>query len=497
MDSTTCNVFLVGSGPGATDLITVKGRRCLREAQVVLYDELTNRDLLELEAPDAEHIYVGKRQGKKTMEQQAICDLLVDLARRGMRVVRLKGGDPFVYGRGGEEALALAEAGIPFEVVPGVTAAVAVPAYAGIPMTHRSLADGFEVLTGHSGNPIGDKTCVVLMGMKRLAENVSLLKQQGYAGDLPAAVIQWGTFPRQRKVVATLDSIVEVSRDLQSPAVLVVGRTVGLQERLSWFEAKPLFGKRVLVTRARHQAGETCRLLEDLGAETITMPTIALRPPDDREPLRRAVQQLERYDLLVLTSANALEPLRTAMEEAGRDSRALAGLCVCAIGPGTAKALSRMGIRADLVPRDHRAEGLLEHLDESRVSGKRILLPRAADARQILPETLVQRGAEVDLIPVYETVLPDPEATRRGMERLDGGEVDVFTFTSASTARNFAAIVGDRLEQLTRGKVVAAIGPITRDACEELGLVVHVMPQTYTLPAMVQALVEHYHKDNV
>jgi uroporphyrinogen III methyltransferase/synthase len=486
-------VTLIGAGPGAPDLITVRGLDRLRRAQVVLYDELSARALLDEVPADAEVLYVGKRGEKKALGQEELSALLVERARRGLRVVRLKGGDPFVLGRGGEEALALAAAGVPFEVVPGVTSAVAVPAFAGIPLTHRGIAEGFEVHTGHKGHAAaGRRTVVVLMGMRHLAENVAGLVQGGLPESLPAAVVQHGTVARQRSVVATLGTIVEAARHLESPAVLVAGEVVALREQLAWFESRPLFGRTVLVTRARHQAAETCRLLEQLGAETVAMPTIDLRPPADPEPLRRAVREVGSYDFLILTSANAVRPLREALAEQGLDGRALAGVTLCAIGPGTADALAAMGLRADLVPADHRAEGILELLTAERVAGRRVLLPRAAVARDILPRTLEERGAAVEVVTVYETGMPDPERTRAGLRALEAGEVDVLTFTSASTAENFADIVGrERLDRLCRGLVVVAIGPVTRDACRRVGLEVHVMPESYTLAAMTEALVRY------
>jgi uroporphyrinogen III methyltransferase / synthase len=496
MDNNYGKVFLVGAGPGAADLITLKGVQCLERAEVVLYDELASGGLLERVPSGAERIYVGKHGSHKAMSQEAISQLLVERARAGKRVVRLKGGDPFVFGRGGEEAAALAEAGLAFEVVPGVTSAVAVPMYAGIPVTHRGMAESFEVLTGHGGElPSGPQTAVVLMGVRRLADNVArLLERPGFTPQTPAAVIQWGTLARQRTVSGTLETIVERAAGLDPPAVLVAGPTVALRQQLSWFEHRPLFGLRVLVTRARHQAGETCRLLEELGAQAVTLPTIEICPAEGAAlRLRTALLGLANDDLLILTSANAVTPLREGLEALSLDSRALAGVTLCAIGPGTARALAGLGLRADLIPDDHRAEGLLDLLPAARVSGKRVLLPRAAKAREILPRTLEQRGAQVDLIPVYETVLPQPEVTEVGLARLEAGEIDVLTFTSASTAENFAELVGDALPQRCAGKTIVAIGPITRDACLAAGMNVDVMPQqTYTLPAMVEALVEHH-----
>ena len=487
----TGTVTLVGAGPGPRDLITVRGLACLRRADVVLHDKLAGEALLDEVPASARLIYVGKQGGHKTYEQDEICALLVEHARAGRRVVRLKGGDPFVFGRGGEEAAALCRAGVPFEVVPGVTSAVSVPGSAGIPLTFRGVAESFEVLTGHEGeDAAAPPTTVVLMGRRRLADNVARLRRR-HAGDTPAALIQHGTLASQRSVRATLDTIEEAARDIGSPAVLVVGAAVELGDKLAWFERRPLHGRRVLVTRARHQAAETCRLLEELGAETVALPTIEVRPPEDPAPLARAVAGIGGYDLVVFTSANAVAAVRDTLALHGLDSRAFGGVTLCAIGPGTAGALAALGLKADLVPEDHRAEGLLELLPAERVAGRRVLLPRAAVARQILPRTLEQRGAHVDLVPAYVTGLPDAAATRDGLRVLERGDIDVLTFTSASTAQNFAAICGDRLRVLSRGKLVVAIGPITRDACERVGLRVDVMPERYTLGAMVQAVVDH------
>jgi uroporphyrinogen III methyltransferase/synthase len=496
MSERSGKVYLVGAGPGAADLMTVRGQGCLRRAQVVLYDDLVSAELLELVPGDAERIYVGKREGRKVLPQEQICRLMLDRARAGKQVVRLKGGDPFVFGRGGEEAEALAAAGVAWELVPGISSAVAAPAFAGIPLTHRDRADGFQVFTGHRAPDTpgpGRRTAVVMMGMRRLADCVQMLRHEGYADDLPAAVIQWGTLPRQRTVTATLAGIAGAASGLSSPAVLVVGRVVELRRQLDWFESRPLFGKRVLVTRARHQAQETCRLLSELGAWPVILPTIALRPPDDPGPLRRAVERLSDYDLLIFTSANAVQATARELSAAGLDSRAFAGPRLCAVGPGTARALEELGLRPDLVPGDHRAEGILDLLPSGRIRGQRILLPRAAVAREVLPETLRQRGAQVDVVAAYVTGLPeDDPQTRPGLLALEAGELDVLTFTSASTAQNLAQLVGPRLAEQCRGKLVAAIGPVTRDACRQVGLEVGVMPDEYTLPALMEALVAHY-----
>lgn len=488
-------VFLVGAGPGAPDLVTLRGAQCLADADVVLHDDLSGRALLALAPAQAEKIYVGKRESLKTMEQEQICKLMGDRALEGLQVVRLKGGDPFVFGRGGVEARYLTRRGVPWELVPGITSAVAAAAFAGIPLTHKGLADGFEVLSGHGEEGLPGReamTAVVMMGMRRLRENVELLRRRGYAGHLPAAVVRWGGLSRQQTAVGTLDTIAEDAAHLGSPAVLVVGQVVSLREDLSWFESRPLLGKRVLVTRDPRQARETCRLLNELGAEVIPMPTIAIQPPEDPTPLRQAARCLARYDYLILTSANGVEALWGALEACDLDSRALAGLTICAIGPGTARALACRGLQADLVPDDHRAEGILDLLPEEMIRAKKILLPRAAKAREILPETLRQRGAEVDLVQAYVSRIPSAEDVAEGLGRLRAGEVDVLTFTSASTVEHFAALVGPDTPALCKGKIVAAIGPITRDACIRHGLEVDLMPPQYTLPALMEALVDFF-----
>jgi uroporphyrinogen III methyltransferase / synthase len=485
-------VLLVGAGPGAPDLITVRGLECLRRAEVVLYDDLADRSLLEEAPAAAERIWVGKQSPGAVTTQEQICRLLVERAGGGRMVVRLKGGDPFVFGRGGEEAEALVAAGIPFEVVPGVSAAVAVPAFAGIPLTQRHVADSFEVSTGHAPEEQHGRTAVVLMVVKRLADNVARLRRGGYDGALPAALIERGTQAGQRTVVATLDTIVDAATDIEPPAVLVVGEVVSLRERLSWFERRPLFGLRVLVTRGRAQGAETCRALEALGAATVAMPTIALRPADP-EPLRAAVARLAArgYELVIFTSANAVDPVQRAVAGAGLDARVFAGAALCAVGPGTATALATIGLRADLVAADHRAEGILELLGAERVAGKRVLLPRAAAARELLPDQLAERGAQVDVVPVYENCPPSAEETAAGLAELRAGRVDVLTFTSASTVEGLAALLGAELRPLCAGRIVAAIGPVTRDACARLGLEVQVTPRESTVAAMVEAIAAH------
>jgi uroporphyrinogen III methyltransferase/synthase len=466
---------------------------------VVLYDELSNRDLLQQAPLHAERIYVGKQQGKKTLEQEQICHLLVQHAQKGRTVVRLKGGDPFVFGRGGEEALAVTAAGIPCEIVPGISSAVAVPAYAGIPLTFRDWADGFEVLTGHQAPLASPKTCVMLMAMGRLAENVDELKAKGFSGEVPAAVIRCGTLSQQRTIVSTLDRIALEAAEVRPPAILVVGEVVRLRSALSWFEKKPLFGKRILVTRASHQNTEMGQLLQDQGAVAVNLPTIDIFPPPDLAPLRRALNQLSQYDFLLLTSANTVYQLAPLLAEQNQDARAFAGMVIAAVGPATAKALKEtLGLRADWVASEHRAEGLLVRFEGQNLEGKRILLPQALKARELLAQALSARGAVVDQVSAYRTGLPEPEKTRIGLEQLEAEGVDALTFTSASSVENFVALAGaPRVPKLCQNKVIAAIGPLTRDACQQMGLKVDVMPDSsYTVPALIEALIHHYRGDH-
>jgi uroporphyrinogen III methyltransferase/synthase len=491
-------VSLVGAGPGDPGLITVKGLERIAEADVIVYDKLASETLLDHARPGAELIYMGKIGGGPTHAQEAINDLLVEKAREGKRVVRLKGGDPYVFGRGGEEGEALRNAGIPFEVVPGVTSAVAVPSYAGIPVTHRGLSQSFAVITGHEALPggpgstpepgeglppginwpglAGVDTLVFLMGIRTLPDIARNLIEHGRSPDTPAAVIRMGTTAEQRTVTGTLGDIVSRIKEagLTPPAITVVGEVVRLREALSWFEGRPLFGKRVLITRTRKQASVLARLLADEGAIPVELPAIEIEPVADRSELDAAIGRLAAgaYAWAVFTSANAVEEFFAAVESKGLDARAFGATRVCTIGPATAAALAERGIRADLVPAQYIAEAVVEamrpHLNvedgfslprggaetqtslsarpevskDERRTAPRILIPRAEGARAELIEGLTALGAQVDEVPLYRAALP-AEASPEALDLLRNGEIDIVTFTSSSTVRNLVEILGE------------------------------------------------------
>ncbi|MBX7256699.1 MAG: uroporphyrinogen-III C-methyltransferase, partial [Candidatus Hydrogenedentes bacterium] len=479
MSDVTGKVFLVGAGPGDPGLLTVRGKECLERADVVLYDALSNEVLTEY-APNAEKIFAGKSPDKHMLLQEEINRLLIDLARQGKRVVRLKGGDPFVFGRGGEEALALAENGIPYEVVPGVTAGIAVPAYAGIPVTHRGLSTSCMFITGHDEDLLDEEetdfahiavqgTLCFFMGVKNLPTLVKQVIALGRAPETPAAVITWGTLPKQRTIVATLATLEEVcDREKPTPpALVVVGDVVRLHNQLSWFESRPLFGRRVVVTRARAQAAELVRRLYELGADVFEFPTIEIEPAPISEPF----DYIGTYNWVVMTSVNGVEMLFERLEELGQDARDLANVKLCAIGSATAEAVRKRFLNVDLMPEKYVAEDLLTALvqREGELEGKRFLLPRADIARSFLPEELRKRGAVVTELVAYRTVAP--KTSDELAEQLAAYRPDLVTFTSSSTARNFAEILGaTRLDAVALTAQFASIGPITSKTAAELGM---------------------------
>lgn len=489
-------VYLVGAGPGDPGLMTARSLELIASADVIVHDRLIPAGALAGARAEAELIYAGKRPGEAALEQGEIEALLVERAREGRSVVRLKGGDPFVFGRGGEEAEALAAAGVSFEVVPGVTAGVAAPAYAGIPVTHRDAASAVAFVTGHTDPEKPDDggldyaalgrfpgTLVLYMGVKRLPEIVERLVAAGRDPGEPAAVIERGTLPGQRTVTAPLAELPNAAReaDLRPPSVAVCGTAAGLREAIGWVERRPLHGRRVVVTRARAQASGLAARLSDLGAEVVELPAIRIVPRIDSAEVREAVDDLHAYALVCLTSPNGARLLFEAMAAAGRDGRALAGATVAAIGPGTARALAERGLIADLVPERSVAESLLEALRAVEIQGRPALIARAAEARDVLPDGLRERGAEVDVVPLYETVAerPVPEA----LERARGA--DYLTFTSSSTVANFVAAAGDRLPEAAR---VVSIGPVTSAAAREAGLSVDIEAERHDPDGVVEAL---------
>lgn len=491
-------VYLVGAGPGDPKLITVRGAELLARADVIINDRLANPRLLKLARPDAEIVYVGKASRDHTVPQDQIIEAIIEYARQGKTVVRLKGGDPFVFGRGGEEAAALAEAGIAFEIVPGISSSIAAPAYAGIPVTHRSLSASLGIITGHEapGKPESDirwesiaglETIVFLMGVEHLPEIVQALIANGKPANTPVALVQWGTHPMQRTVVGELSNIASRVQEagLTAPAVTIVGDVVRMREKIAWFEKKPLFGKRIIVTRAESSAGALTAQLEELGAQVDEFPVMKFVPPADFEPLDRAIFDMVSFDWVLFTSANGVEWFVKRVIDTGGDIRALGNAKLGAIGPKTAAALADLKLRVDYVPSEYVAEAVLREFPED-LAGKRILIPRALEAREELPEGLRSRGAEVTVVAAYETVT-DESSAETLRQRLSDEPVDIITFTSASTVHSFFSLIGD--VRLAENVVAACIGPITADAARSHGLTNIVMASEYTIEGLVDSLI--------
>ena len=490
-------VYLVGAGPGDPGLMTARSLELIAAADSIFHDRLIPPGALYGAREDADLVYVGKAPGEPSVPQEEIAERMIAAARAGRSVVRLKGGDPFVFGRGGEEGEALRAAGVDFEVVPGVTAGVAASAYAGIPVTHRDDSSAVAFVTGHedpekpetaldwSALAAFPGTLVFYMGVRRLAENAAALIEAGRDPGEPAAAIGRGTMAGQRTVVATLATLADaVAREgVGAPALIVVGPVVERRESLAWLERRPLQGRRIVVTRARAQAGSLAATLRALGAETIELPAIRVESRIASEEVRAAVAAIADYALVCLTSPNGVRLLFEALEGAGLDARALSGAQVAVIGPGTASALAEHGIVADLVPERSVAEGLVEALAGVEVEGRRVLVARPATARDVLPDALRERGAEVDVVALYETVRenPPPEALEAARA------ADYVTFTSASTVRNFAEALGDGLAD---GARAVSIGPITSEAARAAGIEVAVEAKRHDLDGLVEALLE-------
>ncbi|MDA8402683.1 MAG: uroporphyrinogen-III C-methyltransferase [Desulfobacteraceae bacterium] len=499
-------VYLVGAGPGDTGLLTLKGKTCIERADVIVYDYLAADALLQYARKDAELIYAGKKGGDHTLTQTEINALLIRKASQGHTVTRLKGGDPFIFGRGGEEIEALIDAGISFEVVPGVTSAIAAPAYAGIPLTHRKFTSTVTFITGHE-NPdkeasninwkaLADMggTLVFLMGVKNLPNIVSRLRQRGMNENTPAALVRWGTTTKQQTVTGTLATIIENVRiaGLTSPCIIVVGDVVALREKMQWFENRPLFGKKIVVTRARAQASGMVAQLTDLGAECLEYPVIRTIPPEDDTRLDQAIDALSTYHWVIFTSVNGVDFFFNRLEENGYDARAFGGLRTACIGPVTAERLRSHGIATDILPDSFRAESIINAFQNEPMTGKRVLLPRAAEARMVLPEELIRMGAEVDEIAVYRTV-DDTEHIGQLIRQLENQAIDLITFTSSSTVTNFKKLLPkDRFDALMAHTAIAAIGPITAETAEKNGFQVDISADTYTIPGLCDAIVRHY-----
>jgi uroporphyrinogen III methyltransferase/synthase len=490
-------VYLVGAGPGDPGLMTVRSLELIASADAIFHDRLIPPGALAGARPDAELVYVGKQPGAPSVPQEEIAARLVEAARAGRSVVRLKGGDPFVFGRGGEEGEALREAGIEFEVVPGVTAGVAASAYAGIPVTHRDEASAVAFVTGHEDPEKGDTaldwealarfpgTLVFYMGVKRLARNAAALVEAGRDPEEPAAAIERGTMPGQRTAVATLGTIAETveREEIGAPALIVVGSVAARRERLTWLERRPLHGRHVVVTRARAQASGLAATLRNLGAEVTELPAIRVEPRIESAEVAEAVEAIGAggYALICLTSPNGVDLLFEALASAGHDARALAGATVAAIGPGTARALRRHGVLADVVPERFVAEALVEALAGVEVEGRRVLIARAAEAREVLPEALRERGAAVDVVALYETVAERPDAA--AIEAAQ--RADYVTFTSSSTVTNLIAALGNEFPAAAR---VVSIGPVTSEAARQAGLSVDLEAERHDIDGLIAGL---------
>jgi uroporphyrinogen III methyltransferase/synthase len=483
-------VYLVGAGPGDPELITVKARRLLAQADSILYDHLASSDLLALAPASAERLYVGKKKAEHALSQDEICALLVERGKRGLNVVRLKGGDPFIFGRGGEEAEALADAGIPFEVVPGVTSPLGIAAYTGVPLTHRDHTSVVTFITGHDVLKIDwtkvgtSETLVIFMGISQFDEIARRIIAGGRAATTPAMAVRWGTRPDQEVIAGTLDSLPRLIHEhsLKPPATIVIGDVVLLRDKLSWYEKLPLFGQRIVVTRAREQASALSELLHSLGAEVIELPTIAIQPAADYGPLDRAIANLRTYDWLIFTSANGVRFFLDRLDAGESDLRAIGGR-ICAIGPATRDALERFHLKVDVMAEQYVAEGLLDALAGYDLTGARVLIARAAIARDLLPNELARRGAQVDVVEAYRTVAP-PDLALRVREVL-ARHPHWITFTSSSTVQNLVdAVVAEALS----GVRTASIGPVTSATLRKHGIQVTVEASTYTIPGLVQAM---------
>ena len=497
-------VYLVGAGPGDPGLITARGLALLRTADVVVYDRLVNSGLLDEAPAEVEMVDASKARGDRRMSQEDINRLLVDRAREGLRVVRLKGGDPFVFGRGGEEAEWLAEAGVRFEVVPGVSSAIAAPAYAGIPVTHRRLASQVTIVSG-SEDPTKPEsavdwerlastpgTLVVMMGWETLPAITEALRKHGMDASTPAALIEWGTEPRQRTVSGTLADIAGRGRDagMAPPVVAVFGEVAALRERIGWFEDGPLFGRRVLVPRTRAQAGALSRRLRERGAQAIEVPTIEIQPVEDSARLDSALGSLDTYAWVVFVSVNGVQEAFDRLESLGLDARAFGAARVCAVGSATAAALREHGIVADLQPRESVSESIVDGLTEAGITGERVLLLRAESGREALSEGLIRAGALVDDVALYRTVTP--EGSRECVRDLLCGEgVDAVALTSSSTLTNLLAMLDGDASALD-GAAVACIGPVTAATARAAGLHVDAVASQATVEALADALVDHF-----
>jgi uroporphyrinogen III methyltransferase/synthase len=485
-------VYLIGAGPGDPDLITCKGRRILELADSVLYDHLASDALVALAPPAAERIYVGKKKSVHAFPQEEICAMMIERARRGLTVVRLKGGDPFIFGRGGEEVEALADAGVAFEIVPGITSPLGIAAYSGVPLTHREHSSAVTFVTGHAVEAIDwpnvgvAETLVIFMGITAFGAIARELIARGRSPETPALAVRWATRPDQETLVgtlATLPGLIE-SHAMKPPATIIVGEVVRLREKLGWYERLSLFGKRIVVTRAKGQAEALSARLRALGADVVELPTIEIRPAADYGPLDQAIASLARYDWLIFTSANGVRFFLDRLDQSAADLRSVRAR-ICAIGPATRAAVEALHLKVDLMGKEYVAEGLVEAFAAYDLTGKRVLLPRAAVARDVVPVELTRRGAHVDVVEAYRTVIPDEAAEHARALFTASRWPDCITFTSSSTVQNFVAVAG--VAALAGVKAVS-IGPVTTKTARGLGIKVAAEAQPFTVDGLVSAI---------
>jgi uroporphyrinogen III methyltransferase/synthase len=503
MTNTNCRAYLVGAGPGDYKLITLKAVECLKKADVVIYDRLVNKRYLDFAKEEAELIYVGKASSCHSLPQDQINQLIVNKAKEGKIVVRLKGGDPYLFGRGGEEAEELTKEGIPFEIVPGITSAISVPAYAGIPVTHRDFVSSVHIITGHE-RPEKDVsninyellahlkgTLIFLMGLSKIGGICRNLIKHGKPENTPVAAISKGTTSAQKKVVGTLSDIQEkvIRERLLPPSIIVVGEVVNLHDRLDWFQRKPLSGKRILVTRTRSQASELAQKIADLGGEVYSFPTIKITEPEDYSFIDEKLRKIKKYHWIVFTSVNGVEAFFRRLKTIEKDIRDLAGIKIGAIGEKTGALLKEKGVLPDYIPGEYQGEALAAGLKERIKAGEKVLLPTADIARKLLEDELRTHGAVVDKIDLYRT-LPGEGNRNLLLEWLEQKEIDIVTFASSSTVRNFIKILGPENIVLLKDVKIACIGPVTARTAEELGLDVAVTAKDYTIDGLIKAILQ-------
>jgi uroporphyrinogen III methyltransferase/synthase len=497
-------VYLVGAGPGAEDLISLKAVNCIKKADVIIYDFLANKKFLNYAKENAEKIYVGKKGNCHTLKQPDINRLIIEKALQGNIVTRLKGGDPYIFGRGGEEAEELVKEGIEFEVVPGITAGVAASAYAGIPLTHRDFTSTVAFVTGHERDDTeyskihwdkistGIGTIVFYMGVKNLPNIVENLIANGRNPETPIALVRWGTLPVQKTVTGKLSDIVKKVEEagLTAPAIIVVGEVVNIRETLRWFDKKPLFGKNIIITRAREQASSLTSALSEYGANVLEFPTIEISEPDNMTELDNAIDNIKKYNWLIFTSVNGVKIFFKRLFQKNKDSRALSGLNICAIGPKTAETFEAFGIKPDFIPEKYQAEYIIEGLKKRGLKGMKFLLPRAKVAREILPEKIKELGGEIDVVTVYKTVLPDTNK-EEVINYLKNGNIHYITFTSSSTVKNFFEMFKNEPVKNWLKKVkLVSIGPITSETLREQGFAPSIEAKKFTIEGIVEAIIQ-------